>query len=484
MSNENRQAVSSGLKIIALSKLSTQIITWGMTFFVLRILDPSDYGLVAISAAITMLFGLIAEFGLSAAIIQAKSTNRQQLASLFGYGIVLNICIVAVLQCIAPLVVNIYADARLEAVIRVASLQFLLTSLCMLPDAKMQREMNFRFIAKLEFTLGVFTGVCTLILAYSGYGYWSLVISPLFSMLLRTVLLNLVAQQWVRPRLSIGQTRGLLVFGSLTLMTRFLGHLLSQTDVLIAGLFLTKEALGMYAVAMQLATMPLSKIMSVINQVAFPELSRMNREEGVRGEVLMHGGRMVLYLLFPVLWGLAAVAPFVVHILMGDKWEDAILPLQLVCIALPLRAISGLCSTALSAVGRVDIVLWNVVIGFGIFPVIFYYGAQYGVVGVAWAWVISTPLFVIITLMQASPVLGLAMRQVLRSLISPALSAGAMYLLIYLSLWLNIFQTDRVDHFVYATGLGALFYGILLRYNDPKIFQQFFDLLKHRQPLL
>jgi hypothetical protein len=86
--------------------------------------------------------------------------------------------------------------------------------------------------------------------------------------------------------------------------------------------------------------------------------------------------------------------------------------------------------------------------------------------------------------MQASPVLGLAMRQVLRSLISPALSAGAMYLLIYLSLWLNIFQTDRVDHFVYATGLGALFYGILLRYNDPKIFQQFFDLLKHRQPLL
>lgn len=118
------EALISGFRWVALGKLSTQLITWGMTFFVLRLLDPSDYGVVALSSAITLLFGMIAEFGLGSAIVQAKNVSRDQLASLFGYGLVINLLIALLLLALAPLVLLVYADERLPLVIQVASLQF------------------------------------------------------------------------------------------------------------------------------------------------------------------------------------------------------------------------------------------------------------------------------------------------------------------------------------------------------------------------
>lgn len=464
--------MSSGFRWLALGKLSTQLIAWGMTFFVLRLLHPSDYGVVALSSAITLLFGMIAEFGLGSAIVQAKSVSRVQLANLFGYGLVINLLIVVLLLALAPLVLLVYADERLPMVIQVASLQFVFAAFCLLPDAKMRREMRFDLMAKIEFLLGVLTGLCTLVMAHEGYGYWSLVISPLVAAFLRTVLLNWTSGEWVAPRLSVQQTQALLKFGGFILLARIAGHFLSQADVLIAGVFLSKEAMGVYAVAMQLATMPLSKVMMVINQVAYPALSRMNREGGVRSEGLLQGGRMVSYVLFPVLWGLAVVAPFIVPLVIGPKWHEAVLPLQLVCIALPLRAVSTMVTTAVAAVGRADLELWNTVTGCIIFPALFYVGAQHGVVGLSWAWVIGTPLMVLVNLMRSGKVLGIGVLDVAAALFRPLLCAGGMYVLLFTLQVTGVFDVQRWSHLLMAVVLGAAVYSLLLMWLDRPAFLQ------------
>ena len=466
------ETMSSGFRWVALGKLSTQLITWGMTFFVLRLLDPSDYGVVALSSAITLLFGMIAEFGLGSAIVQAKSVSRVQLANLFGYGLAINLLIVVLLLGLAPLVLLVYSDERLPLVIQVASLQFLFSAFCLLPDAKMRREMRFELMAKIEFFLGVVTGLCTLGMAYAGYGYWSLVISPLAAALVRTLLLNWTSGEWVAPRLSVQQTQDLLKFGGVILLARIAGHFLSQADVLIAGVFLSKEAMGVYAVAIQLATMPLSKVMMVINQVAYPALSKMNREEGLRADRLLHGGRLVSYVLFPVLWGLAVVAPFVVPLVIGPKWQEAVLPLQLVCLALPLRAVSTMITTAVAAAGRADLELWNTLSGCVIFPALFYFGAQHGVVGLSWAWVFGTPLMVLVNLIRSGRVLGIGALDVLGALWRPLFCAGVMYLSLFALQFTHMLDVHRWSHLLLAIALGALIYGLLLSRVDRPAFHQ------------
>ncbi len=468
MSSESDGRLTSGFRWVALGKLSTQLITWSMTFFVLRLLDPADYGVVALSSAITILFGIIAEFGLGAAIVQAKNISRVQLGSLFGYGLLINLAIVVLLLLFAPQVKHLYSDERLPLVIQVASLQFVFSAFSLLPDGKMRRQMRFSLMAKIEFSMGIFTGLCTLVMAYLGYGYWALVISPLAGSFLRMLILNLTSGEWIAPRLSVQQTSGLLKFGGFVLLARIASQLMSQSDVLIAGVFLSKEAMGVYSVAMQLATMPVSKVMMVINQVAYPELSRMNRDEGIKTAIILSGGRLISYILFPILWGLAAVAPFVVPLLIGEKWSAAILPLQLVCLALPFRAVSTMLSTGVSAAGRSDIELWNALTGAIIFPGLFYFGAQYGVVGLAWAWLVGTPLLVVINMIRSGPVLGITIPDVLSSLWRPMVCAGLMYGVIFMLHEFGVLQPNNWIHLAMAILIGTTLYVTIFWRLDSK----------------
>lgn len=432
MSDKIKKEMLSGMKWVATGRLLTQLITWGMTFFVLRLLAPSDYGLVALSTAFTALFGLIAEFGFAAAIVQAKEVKKEQLASLFGYSLALNAIVTLLLVLCAPLVSVLYADNRLTVIIQVAACQFIISAFGTIPDARLRREMRFREMAKIDFSTGAVTGLLTLAFAYKGMGYWALILSPLFGSVFRTLLLHFQLRDWVWPSLSLLPVRELVKFGGLTMAGRIAGHFLSQMDILIAGAFLGRDALGIYSVAMQLASMPLSKAMGVINQVAFPAMSRMNHNGSLSGDRLLHGGKLISYLLFPVMWGLAAVAPFVVAILMGEKWRDAALPLQIVCLVLPLRSICTLLTTAVSAFGRADIELKNTLTAFLIFPACLFVGVHYGVFGLALSWFFGTPIYTYLTVRSSKNVLGFTYKDILLSLLGPFLTSSVMFLTVSL----------------------------------------------------
>lgn len=468
MTQENH--LISGLKWVAMGRLFSQVINWSMTFFVLRLLAPSDYGLVALSTAVTVLFGLIAEFGFAAALTQAKIIEKRQLASLFGIALLLNFAITSILIISAPLVSIIYSEDRLTAVIQVAACQFIITALAILPDARLRREMRFRELAKIDFISGSISGGLTFIFAYIGLGYWSLVLSPLCGSALRTLLLHIRSGSWVWPSLSLKPAKELIIFGGLTMFGRIAGHLLSQMDILIAGIFFGKDALGVYSVAMQLASMPLSKIMGVINQVASPSISRMNHDGKFSGEALLHGGKMIAYLLFPILWGLASVAPFIVNILMGDKWSGAIIPLQLVCLALPFRAISTLLTTSVSALGRADIEVYNTLTGCLILPICFLIGIRYGVMGLSLAWVVGIPIVVFFNVRRSKTILGISGKDLLVSLLYPILITGIMYATMMLFTFSTPINYDSVWHLIASIFVGVISYTLAFFFIDRKFF--------------
>lgn len=470
----------SGLRWVAMGRLFTQLINWSMTFFVLRLLSPSDYGLVALSTAITALFGFIAEFGFGAAITQAKVVEKHQLASLFGFALFLNLTVTLLAIGTAPLVSMFYSESRLTLIIQVAALQFLIAAMGVLPDTRLRREMRFQNMAKIEFAAGVAGGVLTLAFAYGGLAYWSLVLGTLCGSLLRTLLLHFVIREWVWPSLSIKPVRELVTFGGLTMLGRIVGHFMSQIDILIAGAYLGRDALGIYSVAMQLASMPLSKAMGVVNQVAFPAIARMKNAGDVSGNGLLSGGKMIAYLLFPVLWGLAAVAPFIVTLLMGEKWEAAILPLQLVCLALPIRGISTLLTTAVSALGRADVDLRNNLTGILVLPPCFFAGIQYGVKGLAIAWLIGIPIMVFLNVKRSKKILGFSGKDLLIAMSGPLLTSVIMVTTV--TLFSFAFQPNyaSVLNLIGAILVGILSYSGAFFLVDPKAFLQFTQIVTRR----
>jgi teichuronic acid exporter len=482
MSETTKKEMLSGMKWVATGRLFTQLITWGMTFFVLRLLAPADYGLVALSTAFTALFGLIAEFGFAAAIVQAKDVDRKQLSSLFGYSLALNVALTLILVLCAPLIATFYSESRLTAIIQVAACQFVISAFGTIPDARLRRGMRFREMAKIDFFTGAMTGILTLAFAYNGLGYWSLIISPLCGSSFRMLLLHYQLRDWVWPSLSLLPVRELVKFGGLTMAGRIAGHFLSQMDILIAGAFLGRDALGVYSVAMHLASMPLSKAMGVINQVAFPAMSRMTHDGSLTSDRLLHGGKLISYGLFPVMWGLAAVAPFVVAILMGDKWKDAVLPLQIVCLVLPFRSICNLLTTAVSAFGRADIELKNILTAFLIFPASIFIGVQYGVVGLSLSWLFGTPIYTFLTVRSSKNILGFTYKNIFLALLSPFLTSLTMFLAVTLLAF-----TLRPSYSSILSLVCLIFFGVVSNFFalyifDRKFFRQCTSYVSKKSP--
>ena len=129
-------------------------------------------------------------------------------------------------------------------------------------------------------------------------------------------------------------------------------QLVYQSDVLIGARRLGSVDIGAYSVALQLATLPMQRIMGVINQVVLPAVARLQDERERLRRRLLEGCRILTAFSVPVLWGMSATSPEIVGVALGPKWSSAVLPLQLISLVVPLRMVSAAFSTANLGIGR------------------------------------------------------------------------------------------------------------------------------------
>lgn len=425
--------IVSAVRWLAMGRFAGQMISWLITILVMRLLSPDDYGIAAMGATLITLIALISEFGFGTAVVQAKEISREQCASVFGAALIFCLCAFALVVLLSPLVGSFYNDERVTKVIQLSGLTFLLASLSTIPDAMLRRQLNFKTLSLIDFGATLLGSAVTYTLALLDFAYWSLVFGPLAYSACRTIALHGVVSDRVFPSLGIGLAVPLIRFGGQVAIARLAGYAVTQSDIIFAGRFLGKDALGLYTVALDLALMPINKVMSIVNQIALPALAKTSRERPeAQGDELLAGLRLLAYVIFPCLWGIATIAPWLVPALLGKKWLSAILPLQIVALALPMRVVSNFVSTATVSFGRPDIEVKDKLTSAVVFPLSFFIGVQYGVVGLASAWCVALPISLLINLRRTRAAFNIGARAVLGALFKPCLLSASMTTLIVL----------------------------------------------------
>ena len=307
---------------------------------------------------------------------------------------------------------SLFGHPRLELVLQVSSISFLLSALASIPESLAYREMRFRWLAATDIVTGLVTSGTTLALALAGSGVWALVIGNLCGAAVRTIML-----MWggtaVAPDFAMRGIGALLKFGGTWSAGRLAWQLTYNADVVIAGRFLTQEAVGVYAVAAQLANLPLQKAMSVLNQVAFPAIARLQDELPRMRTRLLDAIRLLGFAAIPALWGVGAVAPEFVNVVLGPKWHSVALPLQVIAMVAPLRMLAGILSTAMSALGRADLELRNTLVGFAVSVIAFLCGVRWGVSGLAIAYAVAVAVTFIANFPRTSRTVGISLLQIL-----------------------------------------------------------------------
>ena len=419
--------VLRGLKWTAGAKFSGQLVTWGITIFIMRLLAPADYGLLAMASVLIVFMNMVAEVGLGPALVQAHEVDTRQLRQAFGIFLLVNWALCLLLNLLAPAMAVFYDEPRLELVLRVLSVQFLFTPLAVVPEVLLQRQLEYKKRSLIDLSTAIFTSVATLLLALGHYGVWALVLGNVGATVWRTVLVNSIAPFPHWPSFAVGGMRKLLSFGGKVTVSRFLWMFFTQIDVVIVGRVLGSEVLGMYSVAMHLASMPVQRVSSILNQVAFPAFARHQHDRSLIAVQLLKVLRMLGFVAFPVLWGIASVAPELVAVLLGPGWSGAVMPLQVLALVMPLRAIVGFLPSVTDAVGRPEVAMHNVLVGCAVMPLAFWLGTQWGMVGVAYAWLLAYPVVLLVNTRRMVAVVGLTLAQVSRHVAPSMLCGAAMF---------------------------------------------------------
>lgn len=422
-----RKQVLSGIRWSASAKLLSQVITWAITLVVIRILTPSDYGLLAMATVFVQVAATFSELGLGSAVIQKSEISDQLLRRVFAIILLVHFFLAALLALAAGPISVFYGEPRLILVVQALSLQFVIGAFAVIPNAMLQRRMEFRNRSLLDLSSSISASLTTLGLALSGAGVWALVIGSTVGQLWRSIGMNFLYPFWKWPEFSLQGMRSLLRFGGHLTTAQIFGVYISQVDIIICAKLLGNEAVGFYSTAMHLASMPTQRVSAIVNQVAFPAFSSIQGDLVKISTHVMLGVRLLSFFAFPILWGLSSVSPELVEVVLGENWLPSIIPLQLLSLIMPLRLIGNIVFVAVQGAGRSDISLNNIVFASVIISITLFAGAQWGgLIGMCIGWIIASPITNLRGLMRSLPVLGLRLGEFCLAL-SPAISAAIMY---------------------------------------------------------
>ena len=426
MSTISQKAVDA-LRWLAGARFLAQALNWGITILVIRLLSPGDYGLMALAMVAINFLALVNEMGLGSVIVQKDKIDDKTVAQLFGFLLVVNAVLFGLSIAVAPAIALFFDEPRLTEVLIALSFLLILSAVSVVQVSMLQRQMLFRQKAIVDFMSMVSGSITTLLCALYGQGVWSLVIGALVTEAVHTLGAVIALRRWYAPRFSLSGMRRSIEFGSLVTGNHLLWFLYSEADVLIIGKLLGKEILGVYSVARTLAELPMKKLSSMMNEVAFSAFSRLQDDMETFKRYFLNLARIVSLFSFAVFFGISCTAPEIVTIFLGDKWGDAQFPLQILSLIMPLGMLSGVMQPAVIALGRPDVTLGNLAIACVLMPTAFLIGINWGIEGVAFAWLIGYPIHFAIVLYRSLHLMDIRIGEYLYTIYPPALAAGAMY---------------------------------------------------------
>ena len=347
-----RQALS-GMRWTVSARVLVQLITWPSTIIVMRLLDPRDYGLVAVSTVVVEFVSMFGDPGLAAGLVQTDVLRDETSRAASALIASINLLLLGLLALAAPSIAAWYHEPALTPIIRAASVSLLITAIATVPQAQLMRNLRFREMALALIAGNVAGSLTTIACALLGLGVWSLVIGTLVLSTLRSIVIIAYNRSAAWPDFStrFEPVRHLMHFSVHMLGNRFLWYCSTSMDLIVLGRLVHSTELGSYSVGANLAAVPSDKAMDAVNRVSFPTLSRMRQTPADFSRTYERILRMLALYGFLVAWGLAAVAPEFVHVVLSEKWRLAVIPLAMLSLAAPIRMLTALQNTVNNAAG-------------------------------------------------------------------------------------------------------------------------------------
>jgi O-antigen/teichoic acid export membrane protein len=443
----------------------SQIFAWVSLLIVVRLLSPADFGLVGMAVILLPYLRYIGEFGVPRVIVNFPDLTDDQIAQLNTFSLILGFICFGLAIALAHPVALFFRSPKLAPVVIVTCSALIPWGFRAVSEGLLNKEMAFRQLSVYDAINAIAAAVITLVMAYLGYGYWSLVWGNVVATIIRTgLILWARPYRYAWPKFSV--IREHLLFGWHVLVSVVALNSYQRLDNMTVGRVLGQTALGFYGMAWVLANVPLEKVTSLVTTVVPSYLAVVQKQPAELRRYVRTLTEAMALLTFPATVGLGLVAKELIPIALGHKWDGVVLPLEILSIYAAFRSIVALLSKVLVAVGNARFVMWNDLFALCLLPIAFYIGSRWGTAGVAWGWVAAYPLVAVPLYRKTFKMIDMKMGEYMRG-VRPALD-GTIVMTVFVllvkflrpsSLPLSVqLAIEIVAGFVAYTGTIFLFY--------------------------
>ena len=383
---------------------------YGVQFAVMvvlaRLLTPADFGLIAMLLVFTTVAALLVDSGFGTALVQKQATSADDETTVFLFSTGASVAVAAGLWFAAPAIASFYSQPLLTPLTRLLLFVLPLSALAAVPDALLTQRLDFKARAKAEIIASLCSGVLAVLLAWRGFGVWSLAWQAVSAIGVRALLLWVYSRWRPRGHFSRYAFRSLASFGSYMLMANLLNTISLRLQSLLIGKLFDSRALGYYTLAQNTQLAPAQFMSGVLNRVGLPVFSTVAGRPEKLVSALRLSLRVAIFAFVPCMIGIAVVAKPLIAILYGARWTPAAPLLTILAVSATFWPLHVLNLAAIGAQGRSDLIfrleLLKRVVSIGLIVAC----SPGGPIAIAWAVLVSGLFAVAINTWYSKKLLG------------------------------------------------------------------------------
>ena len=354
--NEGTKA-AKGVAWSAVERISTIGIQFVLNIIIARILSPSDYGVIGMLAIFLSISQCLIDSGFSSALIQRKDRNEKDYGTVFLFNLGISVALYGILYLSAPLIARFYNLAILEQVLRVVGLIVIISALSNVQKTILTINVDFKTQSFVSISGAVVSGITGIILAYKGFGVWSLVAQTLVNGVVSTVLFWILSKSKFRITFNTDSFRRLGSFGVKLMFSNLLNTVYENLYALFIGKKYSAQDLGYFSRADQFAVFPPKTFTEIINRVSYPILCQHQDNKEELSLVYTKFITLSCYITFPLMIGISVLAKPIIVVVLTEKWLPAAIMMSILALDGLWSPITKINLSLLQAVGRSDLFL-------------------------------------------------------------------------------------------------------------------------------
>lgn len=428
-----------------------------------RLLNPADFGLVAMAGSVVALVEMFTAFGFDWALLRIQNPTRQQYDAAWTFRLMVGIAVSVSMIALSYPAAMYLGRPEVVGLIAAMSANSIIGAVENIGLTDFRRYMQYDKEFTVRFSGKIVGCAVTIAIAYMYRSYWALVLGTTAARVTTTILSYVMHS--FRPKLNFGSRKELLGFSIWMLLSNLSDTIGAKFSELWIGKVLGSASVGIYSLAVEISTMAISEVAAPINRVMYSVYSGIaGRKDALRDAYLLVSG--VIWIIgLPAAIGLGLCAPEAVSVFLGDKWGGVVPVLQLLAIAGVVNVMSANTHYVYWAMDRSRFVTLLSVISASIFVLLtLFFGAWRGLLGVAIAQVVASSLHMVINMSVLRSTLDLKVIHLVRNYYRVALSSVIMASVVLLlrHTWLDHSMLKPLVRLVVMAAAGSVTYFVSL----------------------